>query len=207
MLQICTLENGRAAANMLSGLKTSLEFGQVPAIQIRPVICALLGMLHIRCEPNLTRRALHADTLLYWKACFFCFQCAWYERILDACRFSLLWAPAAEALGMALKQHPDIAWPLMFSALARTQTELLAGRGAGQAPGMSSSTSDAYTHRACRCDLSNLQQLPWVRAAANSSHTTRFQPGVLLASFKDMMLKTALYMKDLRPPDTEGSGV
>ena len=54
----------------------------------------------------------------------------------DACRFSLLWAPAAEALGMALKQHSDIAWPLIISALARTQTELLAGRGAGQAPGI-----------------------------------------------------------------------
>lgn len=47
-LQMCTLENGRAAANMLSGLKTALEFGQVPAIQTRPVVCALLGMLHIR---------------------------------------------------------------------------------------------------------------------------------------------------------------
>ncbi len=38
---------------------------------------------------------------------------------------------------MALKQHPDIAWPLIFSALAQTQTELLGGRGAGQAPGLS----------------------------------------------------------------------
>ncbi len=47
-VQTCTLENGRAAANMLSGLKSALEFGQVPAIQIRPVISALLGMLHIR---------------------------------------------------------------------------------------------------------------------------------------------------------------
>ena len=42
------------AANMLSGLKSALEFGQVPAIQIRPVICALLGMLHIRYGADLT---------------------------------------------------------------------------------------------------------------------------------------------------------
>ena len=41
----------------------------------------------------------------------------------------------AEALGMALKQHADIAWPLIFQALARTQAELLSGHGAGQAPG------------------------------------------------------------------------
>ena len=38
---------------------------------------------------------------------------------------------------MALKQNPDIAWSLIFPALAHTQTELLAGRGAGQAPGIS----------------------------------------------------------------------
>lgn len=56
--------------------------------------------------------------------------------MLDVCRFSLLWVPAAEALGMALKQHPDIAWQLIFSVLARTQAELLSGHGAGQAPGM-----------------------------------------------------------------------
>jgi len=47
-VQTCTLENGRAAANMLTGLKSALEFGQVPSMQIRPVISALLGMLHIR---------------------------------------------------------------------------------------------------------------------------------------------------------------
>ena len=52
-------------------------------------------------------------------------------------RFSLIWAPAAEALGMALKQHQAIAWPLIFSALAQTQAELLSGHGAGQAPGTS----------------------------------------------------------------------
>ena len=51
------------------------------------------------------------------------------------CRFSLLWAPAAEALGMALKQHPGTAWPLIFSALSSTQKELLSGHGAGLAPG------------------------------------------------------------------------
>jgi len=38
---------------------------------------------------------------------------------------------------MALKQHQAIAWPLIFSALAQTQTELLSGHGAGQAPGTS----------------------------------------------------------------------
>ena len=47
-MQVCSLENGRAAANMLSGLKTAFEYSQVPPIQIRPVICALLGLLHIR---------------------------------------------------------------------------------------------------------------------------------------------------------------
>ncbi len=52
-------------------------------------------------------------------------------------RFSLIWAPAAEALGMALKQHQTTAWSLIFSALARTQTELLSGHGAGQSPGTS----------------------------------------------------------------------
>ena len=47
-MQVCSLENGRAAANMLSGLKTAFEYSQVPPIQIRPVICALLGLLYIR---------------------------------------------------------------------------------------------------------------------------------------------------------------
>ena len=47
-MQACTLENGRAAANMLSGLKTAFEYNQVPRIQIQPVICTLLGLLHIR---------------------------------------------------------------------------------------------------------------------------------------------------------------
>ena len=65
---------------------------------------------------------------------------------------------------MALKQHPDIAWPLIFSALAHTQTELLAGRGAGQSPGMPFCPILSYsglfwpllapsTLRACVCDL------------------------------------------------------
>ena len=49
-MQACTLENGRAAANMLSGLKTAFEYSQVPLVQIQPVICALLGLLHIRCH-------------------------------------------------------------------------------------------------------------------------------------------------------------
>ena len=57
------------------------------------------------------------------------------DRMLSGCRFSLLWAPAAEALGMALKQQPDTAWPLIFSALSSTQEELLSGHGAGLAPG------------------------------------------------------------------------
>ena len=46
-----------------------------------------------------------------------------------------MWAPAAEALGMALSQHADIAWPLILQALSQTQAELLSGHGAGQAPG------------------------------------------------------------------------
>ena len=36
---------------------------------------------------------------------------------------------------MALRQHPDTAWPLIFSALSSTQEELLSGHGAGLAPG------------------------------------------------------------------------
>ena len=56
---MCTLENGRAAANMLSGLKTDLEYNQVPAIQIKPVICALLGMLHVRYRSGLSIEAVH----------------------------------------------------------------------------------------------------------------------------------------------------
>ena len=56
-VQMCTLENGRAAANMLSGLKTNLEYNQVPAIQNKPVICALLGMLHVRYGPRLSDEA------------------------------------------------------------------------------------------------------------------------------------------------------
>lgn len=56
-VQMCTLENGRAAANMLSGLKTDLEYNQVPAIQNKPVICALLGMLHVRYGPRLSIEA------------------------------------------------------------------------------------------------------------------------------------------------------
>ena len=56
-VQMCTLENGRAAANMLSGLKTDLEYNQVPAIQIKPVVCALLGMLHVRYRPGMSIEA------------------------------------------------------------------------------------------------------------------------------------------------------
>ena len=55
---------------MLSGLKTALEFGQVPAVQIRPVVYALLGMLHIRCRAGLRHRNVcMRHPVLVWPTC------------------------------------------------------------------------------------------------------------------------------------------
>ncbi|BDA46528.1 probable small subunit processome component 20 homolog [Coccomyxa sp. Obi] len=44
-------------------------------------------------------------------------------------RFSMLWAPASEALGMALKSNADVAWPLILDALRAWQAEFLSGSG------------------------------------------------------------------------------
>ena len=52
-----------------------------------------------------------------------------------AVRFSLLWAPTSQALGMALEKHADVAWPLVLEALRAAQADHLAGTGTGLAPG------------------------------------------------------------------------
>ena len=50
-------------------------------------------------------------------------------------RFSLLWSPTSQALGMALEKHADVAWPLVLGALRDAQADHLGGTGAGLAPG------------------------------------------------------------------------
>lgn len=45
----------------------------------------------------------------------------------------MLWAPASQALGAALGAAPEVAWPLVLSALADTQAAFLSGRGGGEA--------------------------------------------------------------------------
>ena len=57
------------------------------------------------------------------------------HEIPICCRFSLLWAPTSQALGMALERHADVAWPLVLGALRAAQADHLAGTGAGLAPG------------------------------------------------------------------------
>lgn len=41
----------------------------------------------------------------------------------------MLWAPASEALGMALKSNADVAWPLILDALQSWQAQFLSGSG------------------------------------------------------------------------------
>ena len=50
-------------------------------------------------------------------------------------RFAMLWAPASEALAMALRKNPEAAWPLVFAQLAGAQAAFLSGRGRGLSPG------------------------------------------------------------------------
>jgi hypothetical protein len=48
-MQACTLESGRSAALAIDRVKTALEYGQVPSVQVEPLVRMLLGLLHVRC--------------------------------------------------------------------------------------------------------------------------------------------------------------
>ncbi|KAL0035339.1 hypothetical protein WJX77_001780 [Trebouxia sp. C0004] len=46
--QTCTVDSGRQAAVTIGKMRTYLEYGQVPAEQVRPLVRCLVGILHIR---------------------------------------------------------------------------------------------------------------------------------------------------------------
>lgn len=49
-------------------------------------------------------------------------------------RFSLLWAPTVEGLGVALRTNADVAWPHVLEALRAWQAEFLSGAGRSHKP-------------------------------------------------------------------------
>jgi U3 small nucleolar RNA-associated protein 20 len=46
--QTCTVDSGRQAAVTIGKMRTYLEYGQVPAEQVGPLVRCLIGILHIR---------------------------------------------------------------------------------------------------------------------------------------------------------------